>query len=106
MSPYMVANIGFTDFELTYVYIAGGFFTIFTSPWVGRLTDNHGKIKVFTIFMALNLIPIGVITHLDKTPIPYVLLISTLFFVTSNGRMVPAMALITGTANLRTGGVF
>jgi predicted MFS family arabinose efflux permease len=106
LSPYMVANVGFTDIELTYIYIAGGFFTIFTSPWVGKLTDNHGKVKVFTIFMALNLIPIGVITHLGQTPIPYVLLISTMFFVTSNGRMVPAMALITGTAKPENRGSF
>jgi predicted MFS family arabinose efflux permease len=106
LSPYMVANVGFSDLELTYIYIAGGFFTIFTSPWVGKLTDSHGKVKVFTVFMALNLIPIGVITHLGQTPIPFVLLISTLFFVTSNGRMVPAMALITGTAKPENRGSF
>ncbi|MCH7415834.1 MFS transporter [Belliella sp. R4-6] len=98
LSPYMVANVGFTDMELTYIYMAGGAFTIFTSPWVGKLTDKYGKVKIFTIFMTLNVIPIAVITHLGATPIPYVLLISTMFFVTSNGRMVPASALITGTA--------
>lgn len=106
ISPYMVANVGFTDIELTYIYMAGGLFTIFTSPWVGKMTDLHGKTKVFTIFMALNLIPIGVITHLGQTPIPYVLLITTMFFVTSNGRMVPAMALVTGTAKPENRGSF
>jgi predicted MFS family arabinose efflux permease len=106
LSPYMVANVGFSEIELTYIYMAGGFFTIFTSPWVGRMTDKYGKIKVFTIFMTLNVIPIGVITHLGQTPIPYVLLISTMFFVTSNGRMVPAAALITGTAKSENRGSF
>lgn len=106
LSPYMVANVGFTDMELTYIYMAGGAFTIFTSPWVGRLTDQYGKVKIFTIFMTLNIIPIGVITHLGATPIPYVLLISTMFFVTSNGRMVPASALITGTAKPENRGSF
>lgn len=106
LSPYMVANVGFSEIELTYIYMAGGLFTIFTSPWVGKLTDKHGKIKVFTIFMALNVIPIGVITQLGQTPIPYVLLISTIFFVTSNGRMVPAAALITGTAKAENRGSF
>jgi predicted MFS family arabinose efflux permease len=56
--------------------------------------------------MTLNVIPIGVITHLGQTPIPYVLLISTMFFVTSNGRMVPAAALITGTAKSENRGSF
>ncbi|MCH7402656.1 MFS transporter [Belliella kenyensis] len=106
LSPYMVANVGFTDMQLTYIYMAGGAFTIFTSPWVGKLTDKYGKVKVFTIFMSLNVIPIGLITHLGMTPIPYVLLISTMFFVTSNGRMVPASALITGTAKPENRGSF
>ncbi len=106
LSPYMVANVGFTDMELTYIYMAGGFFTIFTSPWVGRMSDKYGKIKVFTVFMALNLIPLAIITHLQATPIFYVLMITTLFFVTSNGRMVPAAALITGTAKAENRGSF
>ncbi len=106
LSPYMVANVGFTEMELTYIYMAGGFFTIFTSPWVGRLSDKYGKLQIFIIFMSLNLIPIAVITHLGVTPIPYVLLISTMFFVTSNGRYVPAAALITGTARPENRGSF
>ncbi|SEG42234.1 MFS transporter [Algoriphagus boritolerans] len=106
LSPYNVANVGFTEMELTYIYIAGGAFTIFTSPWVGRLSDKYGKLKIFTIFMVFNLVPIGVITHLGVTPIPYVLLITTMFFVTSNGRFVPATAMITGTAKPENRGSF
>lgn len=64
----------------------------------GRLTDKYGKIKVFTVFMSLDFIPIGIITNLGVTPIGYVLLVSTLFLVSSNGRLVPAAAMITGTA--------
>lgn len=106
LSPYMVANVGFTDMELTYIYIFGGLLTIFTSPWVGKLTDRYGKVEVFTVFMSLNVIPIAIITHLGVTPIPYVLLVSTFFFITSNGRMVPAAALITGTARPENRGSF
>lgn len=106
LSPYNVANVGFTEMELTYIYIAGGAFTIFTSPWVGKLSDRHGKLKIFTIFMLLNLIPIGIITHLGITPIPFVLMITTMFFVTSNGRYVPAAAIITGTAKSENRGSF
>ena len=106
LSPYNVANVGFTEMQLTYVYIAGGAFTIFTSPWVGKLSDRHGKLRIFTIFMLLNLIPIGIITHLGITPIPLVLMVTTLFFVTSNGRYVPAAAIITGTAKAENRGSF
>lgn len=106
LSPFMVANVGFSEIQLTYIYMAGGFFTVFTSPWVGRLTDKYGKVPIFTIFMSLNVIPIAIITHLGTTPILLALLVSTLFFVTSNGRMVPAAALITGTAKSENRGSF
>jgi predicted MFS family arabinose efflux permease len=106
ISPYMVANVGFTEMQLTYIYMAGGAFTIFSSPWVGRLTDRYGKVRIFTIFMALNVIPIALITHLGPTAIVFVLMVTTLFFVTSNGRMVPAAALITGTAKSENRGSF
>jgi predicted MFS family arabinose efflux permease len=106
LSPFMVANVGFSELQLTYIYMAGGFFTVFTSPWVGRLTDKYGKVKIFTIFMSLNVIPIAIITHLGVTPIVLALLVSTFFFVTSNGRMVPAAALITGTAKSENRGSF
>jgi predicted MFS family arabinose efflux permease len=106
LSPSMVANVGFTEMELTYIYIAGGALTIFTSPWVGRISDKFGKLKVFTIFMIFNLIPILVITHLGITPIYWVLMITTMFFVTSNGRYVPAAAMITGTARPENRGSF
>ncbi len=106
LSPYNVANVGFSEMELTYIYIAGGAFTIFTSPWVGKLSDRHGKLRVFTIFMLLNLIPIGIVTHLGITPIPLVLVVTTMFFVTSNGRYVPAAAIITGTAKPENRGSF
>ena len=106
LSPYNVANVGFTELQLTYVYMAGGAFTMFTSPWVGKLADKHGKLKIFTIFMVLNLIPIGIITHLGITPVALVLVVTTFFFVTSNGRYVPAAALVTGTAKPENRGSF
>lgn len=106
LSPYNVANVGFTEMQLTYIYIAGGAFTIFTSPWVGKLSDRYGKLKVFSVFMVLNVIPIGIITHLGVTPVPLVLIITTMFFVTSNGRYVPAAAIVTGTALPQNRGSF
>ncbi|MDG1276984.1 MAG: MFS transporter [Algoriphagus sp.] len=106
LSPYTVANVGFSEMQLTYIYMAGGAFTIFTSPWVGKLSDKYGKLRIFTIFMILNVIPIAIITNLGVTPIPFVLMVSTMFFVTSNGRYVPAAAIITGTSKPENRGSF
>ncbi len=106
LSPYMVANVGFSEMQLSYIYMFGGLATIFTSPWVGKLADKYGKMKIFTIFMILNAIPIIVITHMGITPLIYAFLISTFFFVTSNGRMIPSMALITSAVKPKNRGGF
>jgi predicted MFS family arabinose efflux permease len=95
ISPYMVANVGFSERELTYIYLAGGFITLFSSPWVGRLSDKYGPAKVFTVFVFISLLPIAIITNLHVTPIPVVLLVTTTYFVVSGGRMIPAQTMIT-----------
>lgn len=106
ISPYMVANVGFTEAQLAYIYFFGGCVTFFTAPAVGRLADRFGKPQIFSLFILLSLAPIFIITHLGRTALPVVLLITTIFFIVSNGRFVPAMALITSTVPPQTRGSF
>ncbi len=106
ISPYMVANVGFSERELTYIYLFGGFFTIFTSPWIGRLSDRHGTKKIYTIFGLLTLVPLLLITNLPQTPIVVVLLITTTFFIVSGGRMIPSQAMIAGAVDPAKRGAF
>lgn len=94
ISPYMVANVGFSEPQLTYIYLEGGFVTLFSSPWIGRLADKHGAAKIFAKFVFISLGPIFLITNLQATPIPLVLLITTSYFVISGGRMISAQAMI------------
>jgi predicted MFS family arabinose efflux permease len=95
ISPYMVANVGFSEKDLTYIYFVGGALTFFTSPLIGRWADKYGKLKVFTIFGMLALLPIFLITNMPRIPIPYVLVITALFFVFASSRFIPANAIIT-----------
>ncbi|HNP19640.1 MAG TPA: MFS transporter [Fulvivirga sp.] len=95
IAPYMVGNVGFTEQELTYIYLVGGGLTIFTSPLVGRLADKYGKKKIFTIFGTLVMIPILVITHLTPIPMWQALVITGIFFILSNGRIVPSTTMVT-----------
>jgi predicted MFS family arabinose efflux permease len=106
ISPYMVANVGFSERELTYIYLAGGFITLFSSPWVGRLSDKYGPAKVFTVFVFISLLPIAIITNLQATPIPIVLLVTTTYFVVSGGRMIPAQTMITSAVRPEMRGSF
>lgn len=106
ISPYMVANVGFEEIELTYIYLAGGSLTVFTSPWFGKIADRRGKHRTFGVLMLLSLIPIYAITHMEPIPIAYVLIFSSMFFVFAAGRMIPASALVVSTAHPDYRGTF
>lgn len=95
VATYMVGNVGFTEGELTYIYLVGGVCTLLFSPWIGRMADKHGRLKIFTIFGSLVIIPILVITNLTPVPLVVALSITAVFFIFSNGRMVPSTTMET-----------
>ncbi len=95
ISPYLVANVGFAEVNLKWMYLCGGAATIFTSPFIGRMADKYGKPRIFTIMAILSIIPLLTTTNMPHAPVWFVLICSTLFFVFISGRMVPSMALIT-----------
>jgi MFS transporter, DHA1 family, inner membrane transport protein len=106
ISPYLVANVGFPETMLTYVYLIGGGLTIFASPLIGKFADRYGHQKTFQFFMWLYFIPILAITNMPPLPVVAVLVISSLFFIFGSGRMVPAMTMITATVTPATRGSF
>lgn len=106
LSPYMVANVGFKESQLTYIYLFGGLLTIFTSPRIGKLADKYGKVKIFTWFVSLCTIPVVILTNLGPTPIWLVLIVSTAFFILSAGRFIPAQAIVTSTVKPENRGSF
>jgi predicted MFS family arabinose efflux permease len=106
ISPYMVANVGFSERQLTFIYLIGGLFTIFSSPMVGKLADRKGKFPVFRIFILLSLIPIFLITNMPPIAVPVALVVTSAFFICSNGRMIPSMAMVTSTVKAQNRGSF
>lgn len=106
LSPSMVANVGFSEGSLAYIYLFGGFTTLFTGPWIGRLADRYGRQYVLYRFLLLSIIPVIWITHLGPSPMLAVLLLTTSFFVVSGGRMIPVMAMMTAAVAPRYRGSF
>jgi DHA1 family inner membrane transport protein len=94
LSPYMVANVGFSEKQLALIYLVGGSFTFFSSPRIGKLADQKGKHRVFYICLLLSLIPVFLITHMQPVALPVALAVTSMLFVFVNGRMVPANALL------------
>lgn len=94
ISPYLVANVGFSEYDLSYIYLVGGAFTMVTSPILGRWADRYGKFQVLRVLLILSIIPIFLITNMPRVPIYWVLVASAMFFVFSGGRFVPAQAMM------------
>jgi MFS transporter, DHA1 family, inner membrane transport protein len=106
LSPYMVANIGFAENQLSLIYLVGGFVTFFSSPLIGKYTDKLGKKPVYTFFALLIIPIILLITNLAPLPIPLVLIITSVFFIVIGGRVIPATATATSAVEPKQRGSF
>lgn len=106
ISPYTVANVGLKETDLPYLYLAGGLATLFTSRWIGRLSDRHGKRRVFRVVAAISVVPLLITTNLPPVPVPVAIAASVIFMVFVSGRFVPVMALVTSSVTSRLRGSF
>jgi len=94
IAPTLVSNIGYSENDIYLIYLVGGLLTIISAPIVGRIADRKGKYPIFVIFAFLSMIPIFLITNLVPVPLYVVLIISGLFFVFSNGRLIPTQTMV------------
>ena len=106
IAPYMQLNIGFSDYQVTYIYLIGGLLTVFLLPFFGRLADRHGHAKVFTIASLFALFSIFAITNLPTVPMALALCATSSFFVVASGRNVPAMTMVTSVVKPESRGSF
>ena len=106
LSPYLVANVGTPERDLRWVYIAGGLVTLVGMPWIGRLADRLGKLKVYRLLIPANALCLLGMTCLPPLPLAAVLLAVSATMLTNAGRMVPAMAMVTSSVEPRLRGGF
>jgi DHA1 family inner membrane transport protein len=95
ISPVLVANHGVAPAQLSWLYMAGGAATFFTSRRVGRLADRFGTRRVFRIAAVLSFLPVLFVTHLPDLPFYALVMFFPFFMVLLSGRMVPMQALLT-----------
>jgi predicted MFS family arabinose efflux permease len=106
ITVFSTANVGVTNAQLPWIYLTGGIATLFTARLWGVLADRQGKVNVLRGLALAAAVPMLVLTHLGPTPLPIYLCVTTAFFVFVSGRMVPAMALVTGAAQPHLRGTF
>jgi predicted MFS family arabinose efflux permease len=102
----MVANVGMQKTDMKYLYLVAGLFTLVSMNVVGRLSDRYGKVLIFRIMAFGAIIMALIVTNLPVVPLWAAIAIATLFMVMASGRMVPAQALITGSAETAIRGRF
>lgn len=106
IAPYMQLNIGFSDFQITYIYLIGGILTIFLLPFFGRLADRYGNARIFTISSVFALFSIFIITNLPEVSMIIALCATSSFFVVASGRNVPATTMVTSVVKSESRGSF
>jgi predicted MFS family arabinose efflux permease len=106
INPYLVHNVGVPESYLFLVYMVGGGLTLVTSPLVGKLADHFGKLLMFRIIAPLSALMLIAVTSLPPLPTVFAILVVAGLFVTNSGRMIAAMAMVTGTVPARSRGGF
>ncbi|MDP4822043.1 MAG: MFS transporter [Saprospiraceae bacterium] len=106
IAPYMQMNVGFSDNQVTYIYLVGGGLTVFFLPFFGKLSDRIGHYTVFGISSAFALFSIFAITNLPHVPLVWALCATSSFFVVASGRNVPATTLVTSVVKPESRGSF
>ncbi len=88
-------TMGIEEASLPMVYFFGGLATLITSPLMGKFADRFGKHRIFRINAFFTIWPVIWLTSLhERTPTHWILAATTLLFIFMNGRMSPAMALM------------
>jgi len=106
ISTYMVGNVGLTEAQLPFIYLAGGTCTVISARIIGRACDRVGSYKVFRIVAVLSIFPIFFLTNLPQVPLALALVSSSFFMMTGSGRFIPAMTIVSAVVKPQDRGTF
>ncbi len=94
LTPHLVGNLGLSDKLIPVVYLVGGGLSAFTGPWIGRLADSHGRVRVFSILVfAACAVTLGIALP-PALPAFAIIAVSGSYFVVASGRFVPGQAIL------------
>lgn len=106
INPYMEFNNHYTKQQTPMIYLAGGIAAFFASNFLGRLSDRHGKLKVFLICICLSLPLVIYITQMPRIAFSIVLVFFALWFMLGTGRGVTAQAMVSNVVEPQKRGSF
>jgi predicted MFS family arabinose efflux permease len=96
VSAYLVANVGITEENLPWVFVVAGSLTFFSAPAIGWWSDRYGKLLLFRVLIPMSAAVTVIVTSLPAGR-PYLAVAAvSVLFIANSGRMIPAMAMVTG----------
>jgi len=106
IAPYLAATNGWTEGDLALIYLAAGVCTLFGMSIVGNLADRMPRLRLFRI-LGFGALVMGVlITNLPPTSLFVAAAAVSGFMIFAAGRIVPAQAMMLGSAQPRVRGAF
>jgi predicted MFS family arabinose efflux permease len=106
IAPVLTRQNGWTEAQLKWVYLVGGVMTLGGMAAVSRLADRVPRLPLFRVLGFAALVLALVISNLPPVPVWVATLVIGAFMVAASGRMVPAQAMLLGTAAPRVRGAF
>lgn len=105
-SAFTVNNLGISMDKLPLIYLITGLFAIFIGPLVGRASDAWGKMPVFFIGCLLSSLMAYVYTHLQTTPLIWVIAVNVVMFIGIFSRMIPSQTIMSAIPTAANRGAF
>jgi predicted MFS family arabinose efflux permease len=105
-TAFGVNNLGLSLDQLPFLYLITGLFSMATGPFVGKISDQIGKYKVFFIGSLLGIAMVIIYTNLGITPLWEVIALNVILFIGISSRMISASALMTAIPEQRDRGAF
>jgi predicted MFS family arabinose efflux permease len=103
---YLSATNGWNEDKLAVIYFVGGALTLVGMNAVGRLSDRYNRLRLLRVLMVCTIASGLLLTNLPPGPLWIATLALATFMVFSAGRVVPAQAMLLGTAEPRARGAF
>jgi predicted MFS family arabinose efflux permease len=81
--------------------MVSGVSSLLIMPIMGRLSDTIDKFKIFLLSSILMIVMVLIYTNLTPVPFAFILVLNIVFMIGMMSRMVPAMALTSGSRKCR-----
>lgn len=105
-AAFSVNNLGITLEELPLVYMITGIVSMIGGPFIGRLSDSMGKMRMFVIGSLLTLVLVVYYTNLGITPLWFLIVLNSVLFLGITSRMIASSALMTAVPEPADRGAF